>query len=530
MKYSEIKNMLTQYDGLDDIRVVEARYIHAALEEDAGNLFIEALPPIRPPEDVQVAYDKGILSYNPKKVTQMSNFERMQQIGMLRKLLFPLPFHWELEFRMHDALLMSYRSRERRMVWHEGIHYVVNGTEEYSDSVLLGSPRQPTNAGVALIGCSGCGKSSAIDVMLSRYPQIILHNNKDGHFVQAVWLVVSCIPNSNFAALYQGIGAELDRALGYTEPFYEKEILCRHTLGEKLAKVCELVEKFAIGMIVFDEIQLIDFDHTSERSFDSLLTLANKTKVAIAVVGTEEAEEKMFKELRTSRRIGPPIHGDIYCDNKRYFGLLVNRIMEYQWFDEMIPVTQDIVDAFFDVTHGIVDQLVGVYSCLNYDYLGKKKRPVVNGEYVRYIAEKYYPGMQEVLSGTEGAEERIMSIKTNKEAKIAALIDKARQSEEMNDAVENGDITAVRRMIRRHVNEKILPLYPEYTKHMVETEFNKLMKTKGAETMSEDEIARKIIDRLQNKSKKRDKKADPVLNEKQMRDMLGIDSAPKTEG
>ena len=32
------------------------------------------------------------------------------------------------------------------------------------------------------------------------------------------------------------------------------------------------------------------------------MTLSNRTKVAIAVVGTEDAKDKMFKELRTSKK------------------------------------------------------------------------------------------------------------------------------------------------------------------------------------------------------------------------------------
>ena len=95
------------------------------------------------------------------------------------------------------------------------------------------------------------------------------------------------------------------------EKSHHAEIMKIRTLGAKAERIREYVEKFAIGIIIFDEIQLLDFSHTRENSFDSLLTLSNRTKVATAVVGTEDAKAKMFKTLRTARRVGNVINGNI---------------------------------------------------------------------------------------------------------------------------------------------------------------------------------------------------------------------------
>lgn len=42
--------------------------------------------------------------------------------------------------------------------------------------------------------------------------------------------------------------------------------------------------------------------------------IGNRTKVAIAVVGTEDAYSKMFTHLRTARRLGNIISGNLYCE------------------------------------------------------------------------------------------------------------------------------------------------------------------------------------------------------------------------
>lgn len=216
------------------------------------------------------------------------------------------------------ALVNSYRNR-----------YVMSGKNLENDGSrkdnenyrVLGKEGAATNAGFSLLGYSGCGKSSALEILFSNYPQVIVHNNgTTSRFIQIVYLTVNCVANSNFSALYNATGSAIDKALGYQEPFYVKTIDRARNLGLKVDRVRELVERFGIGIIVFDEIQLIDFGSTRENSFEGLMTLANKTKVAVAVVGTEDAYEMMFNaKLRTGRRLGATIIGHQYCKNYEYF-------------------------------------------------------------------------------------------------------------------------------------------------------------------------------------------------------------------
>ena len=93
---------------------------------------------------------------------------------------------------------------------------------------------------------------------------------------------------------------------------------------------------FAIGCIIFDEIQLLDFSGQKESTYESLLTVVNKTKVAIMAVGTEDAYSKMFPNLRMSRRTGAFIEANAYCENKQYFATIVSNLMKFQWMDEKI--------------------------------------------------------------------------------------------------------------------------------------------------------------------------------------------------
>lgn len=528
-EYCECEEDVSQYDEYDfsDGKLVDARYVKALVDSDSGNPYIEALPYPRSDQAVKVAYTKTLGGYSYDKVKSMTTLQKMLQVGTLRQLRFPLTFHKTLEFDFYNALLTSYRERKQVLSRSKDVEYVESNSHQSTRLILCGDSGAATNAGFSLIGYSGCGKSSAINALISHYPQVIMHNDgNNGYFPQIVYLVVNCIANSNFSALYEGIGDAIDKAFGNVEPVYAKEIAKAHGLGKKAEKVKGYIEKFGVGIIIFDEIQLIDFEHTKENSFDSLLTLANRTKVAIAVVGTEDARDKMFRELRTSRRIGTMINGNLYCENKEFFSFLVNQLFRYQWFDTPLELTQDIIDALYDVTKGIIDQLIGVYSCMNYDYLSKKKKPVINGIYVKQIAEKYYPGMQYVLANLKNIEneQALAELRNNAEVRVNELLDLAKQEQEAKTIVLDKELYASNTVELTNVIANIQNLYDEYTERQIEEAFIKVVSRKSNIGKSEKEISRAVIEHLQKKPKRNNPKNKiEAPDMEHMKSFLGLD-------
>lgn len=528
-KYYEYEPNKSQYDDCEfnDGKIVHARYIKPMLDCDIGNPYIEALPHPRSEADVQKAYTKHLLTYNYDATRQMSKAEKMLQVSTLRQLRFPLTFHKNLEFSFYNALLTSYRSRKPRILDTARLGYVTEDFEQETSCVLYGDSADSTNAGFSLIGYSGCGKSSAIQTLLSYYPQTIIHRvDRFTQYVQIVYLVVNCVPNSNFSALYESIGEAIDKALNNVRPTYAAEIAKTRTLGKKLEKVKELIELFGIGMIIFDEIQLIDFDRTKESSFESLMTLSNRTKVAIAVVGTEDARDKMFKELRTARRVGVVINGNMYCENKKFFSYLVSCLFQYQWFDEPVKLNKDIIDALYDVTKGIVDQLIGIYSCMHYDYLERNNRPTINSAYIYEITHKYYPGMQNVLENMEANEatRKFADIRQTAEVRIASMLDNAKQEKEANTILENNEGENNRVFLLRRVVSLVTMLYDEFSISDIEKAFDSIMKKNKDETISEQKLARLVIDELnkkKNKTVKSKKKNFPDVDTSKVRDYIG---------
>lgn len=518
----------SQYDEYDfnDSKIVAAKYVPAIVAMDKGNPYIEALPYPRDEDQIIFDYTKILPTYNFDKVKDMSKHEKLLQIHTLRQIRFPLPFHSNLEFHLYNALITSYRERKPLTSNNKKVSYTAEDQKEETGTILVGDSSNSTNAGFSLIGYSGCGKSSAVKILLSHYPQVIMHDDGDGgRFPQIVYLVVNCVANSNFVALYESIGEAIDKAFGNIMPVYAWEIKKANGLGRKADKVRSYIEKFGIGIIIFDEIQLIDFTHTRENTFDSLLTLANRTKVAMAVIGTEDAYDKMFKELRTARRLGITINGNFYCDDKDYFALLVEQIFQYQWFDEPVELTEELVDTLFDVTKGIVDQLVGIYSNINFDYVFYDEHPVVDAAYVRKIADKYYPGIQAVLARMETFENREELSKKREAAELESqrLIDEAKQMVAAKNIMNDKTQLSVHMIDLKNVTANILNIYDEFSESQIQEAFHKVMKKKASAGKTEKEINRMVLEQLQKIPKRKGsskKKAGPDIM--QMKDFLGI--------
>jgi len=246
------------------------------------------------------------------------------------------------------------------------------------------------------------------------------------------------------------------------KPVYAKELDAGKSgnLARFTDKVRELIEQFAIGMIVFDEIQHLNFDTKLENSFESILELTNQTKVAFGVVGTEDAYDKIFAgNLRQARRLGAEIHADRYCKNQVLFRHIVKNLFDYHWFDTIVEPTQEIIDALYACTHGIIDQLIGLYSFMNIDYLNAQEKPDVDADFVKKTANRHYPGILKLLDridSVEAEQERAELIK-RANVELEQAVEAARQKEaETASAEALTDISLDRAIeIKQEVVERI---------------------------------------------------------------------------
>lgn len=472
--YVTCEEGVSQYDDYDlnEHRIVPARYVKAKLAIDAGNPYIEALPYPRTGRNIISSYSQTMADFDYGKIKSMSTIDKILQIRSLRSIRFPLPFHAELELSFYNALITSYRSRHILHSDNDKVSYSVENQEYAASNILVGDSSASTDAGFSLIGYSGCGKSSEIQMLVSYYPQVIMHTTENGeYFPQITYLVVNCIPNSNFSALYDGIGDAIDKALGNIKPIYSAEIMKIRTLG---------------------------------------------------------AKAKMFKTLRTARRVGNVINGNMYCTDRNFFCFLVNELFRYQWFDKPVTVSEEITDALYDVTKGIVDQLISIYIYMNIDFLNRKKKPEINSKYIYAVTNKHFAGLRDVLENLDSdfSDYLMQEIKDNAKLELDKIEDEAKQLKETEKILNNN--SSEEKVQIKNVVANITAIYDEYTPTQIEDAFKKVIRKKSSVGKTEREISKLVIEQLTKQQHTRSdlhKKNTPSVI--QMQNFLGIDKEDK---
>ena len=403
VRYYEVDGTKSQYGDLpfEYGTFVDARYVKALVPNDIGNRYIEALPVLPDNKSVAKMNFKAIPSYSQSE--DKSDLQKLLEIRQLEELRIPLPSYYQVWTSVYTSMVESYRKRSEYKSTKKNIVNVIADDEIATDTKLI-STGDSTVVGFNMIGESGCGKTSQIKIALDYYPKVIRHTNPDGSkTIQIPYLYIICPPHCNFKELYREIADELDKYLGNTDHQIRHDI-CGPTsrrVGEMLSKVNEYIERFAIGMIVFDEVQQINFTSQNENSFNALMAMANNTMVAIAMIGTDEAIAQIAKIKQVGRRFGIRIPCDAYTTNKDFLDQILLAIERYQWFGKQQKLSTDIKNEIIKESHGVIAYIVLIYMLICMDYVTATEKPEeINLKYVKNIINRYFGLMKETLNGT----------------------------------------------------------------------------------------------------------------------------------
>lgn len=375
--------------GIDAKEPVDAIYTPARLECDRGNPYIESLP--------EELTDEGLFShyYTPfpfKPSLDTDTETQLEEIQMLRTLRLPLPFAEQVERRFRSSLIASHRAR-----WNTIVERSADVT--YADQTV----KQPltfrmaggadSGIGMTLLGIGGCGKSETIARMLSRYPQVILHEWEEGRYIQITWIRVVTPANANLKDLYTTMAMAIDEALGNTSGFLTQKIRRERSVGMMADFIARMIRSYAIGAIVLDEVQNLDVNRMRESSLDSLMTLINTTKVSLVLVGTDSAMPLFFSKYYLARRTGSIIDATGYCLDRSSFDIIIRNVTRINWFREPFELTDDIADAIHDETGGIIDRIVTLWMAVQETYVSATPKPVVDGAFIHQVANADNPLM-----------------------------------------------------------------------------------------------------------------------------------------
>ena len=356
----------------------QATYHEPVVPEYRGNPFIEALPPL-----LERADAKNLMRYLPEYSEDMRGFPATQRehlASMVAALRQPTWLHGELYSRVSRLICNGYVSRnpvasdfQRIISARQGLLDFGGGSASpqsvrMNGGYLLQPNIMPDANGLTFLGTSGIGKSSAMEMVLGLWPQLILHTEFHGDTfsrVQISWMKLNVPSDGSVLALADCFFLALDEVhakFGLRSDFQKAYMKSRPTEA-MIAPVMALVaQQVGLGILVLDELQ--DLSPAKSRKFLSFLVqLVNTVGVPVVLVGGLDAFHLVTEQFRQVRRGSS--EGDLVVTQSEPGERWENfcRVLwQYQFTTDRIEMSEAHTNALFDLSQGITDLLVIAYK------------------------------------------------------------------------------------------------------------------------------------------------------------------------
>ena len=217
-----------------------------------NNPFIEALPPMLSGKDLIRAL--AVIPPYSDSDRDRSTGERLQLLSSLYEFYQPLSMTIDLYCEVYTAMQHCY-----------GQYSIQSeaAAMQNSYSMMHGNALAASIGGgnsFSVIGVSGLGKSTALQRVLSLYPQVIEHTVYHGHkfYCHLIpYLVVQTPHDASIKALILDIYLQIDSLIGTC---YQKDALSRRlSIDVLVSQLNQIVRVNHIGLLVIDELQNIAY-------------------------------------------------------------------------------------------------------------------------------------------------------------------------------------------------------------------------------------------------------------------------------
>lgn len=464
---------------------------------DKAIKFIDALPQKMTDQEItQFYYEK----FPIRPTTQDNPFVQEEEVYLLDQLRMPLKPIYNLEKKFLSILKISYRARFSSMIT-ANEEVVVNDEAQIQSECVDMMTKGDGHTGASFLGVGGCGKTCAINRLLSRYPQTLIHHLNSDKTIQIVWLYVQPSSNSDLSTLMDSIGDAIDRALCNKKSVYGKYIRNLKKLGQKGDMVANLLRIFNVGVLVIDEIQRFNTFINKDESFEILLTITNKSKVGLLVCGTEDAYEKFLRKYYILRRMGEPLRASLYCNDYEYFKQLAGMVMSIQWFKDPQQITEDLVQTMYFESAGIIERIIGIWENVQLEYINLPSREKANfkltPEFIQKCSNQENPLLG--IYARQTLQSDFLSYKETVGEKVEnEALDSTKKSIE---DLKHSSNPLMHQTIYSRVKSNLLEAKEIYPDDLILNTVNKVANLKQNKNKSEDELVAITIQKVRKNKK-----------------------------
>lgn len=347
---------------------VRAVYHDPGTSEYRGNHFIEALPPVLSMQQVRRVLE-GKVKFDLQDLYSDGRLRIHLISALLDDFFQPIASHIQLEEKIS---IMIRRGYVGRCLSDGSLNaHLQNGYERLKTGDLESfrfKQTVSTAKSLALIGCSGSGKTSTLNRILAGYPQVVFHESRN--FIQLSYLKIECPHNGSLKSLCINFFREIDRVLNtdYEKQYSRK----RHGEPTLLALMSQVATHRAIGVLVIDEIQRLSRKKSGgqENMLEFFVELVNTVGVPVILVGTPKAKPIFELELQSARRSAG--FGSIFWEPMQEYSTtnkarsewvaFTDKLWKYQWLknrDEIL--SEDIRACWYELSQGVLDIVVKLF-------------------------------------------------------------------------------------------------------------------------------------------------------------------------
>lgn len=351
------------------------------------------------------------------KIKNENQTTRLMALSDIYKLYIPSQISFDVYSRLYLALLQSMQKKTTQMAIKQRYENHKAIQQQQYRGIMGGSDS------FSIIGCSGIGKSSAIDRAISLITENKIFEVGKPYTKIIPILVVQCPFDSSCKSLLLEILRKVDEKL--ESNYYEKAIRTRSITTDVLIGMVSTIAINHLGVLIVDEIQNVANSKNGKNLVGMLTQLINNSGISICMVGTPECTPFFQQALQLARRSTGLIYTTMNYDS--YFETFCKVLFKYQYVQKELVITPSIMDWLFEHSSGISAVVVAlIYSAQEIAILSGKE--VINIETLNEAYKQRLSMLHDYIKPEIIHDGH--SIKSNKKNKIIVKTQQVTRAEE----------------------------------------------------------------------------------------------------
>lgn len=278
-----------------------------------------------------------------------SSTERLMALSTLYDIYLPSEMSVEIYSKLYLALVRSLQKKGTQAAVQQAYQNHNTIMRRESRGIIGGSDS------FSIVGCSGIGKSSAINRAISIITEnrMIEVENPTRRIIPC--LIVQCPWDASVKSMLLEILRKSDELL---ETNYYGNALKARATTDVLIGIVSQVALQHIGLLIIDEIQNCVTAKGGKGLVAMLTQLINSSGISIGLVGTPETISLLESAFQLARRsLGLQYNA---LDNDDYFYEFCKVLLRYQYVQNQVEISQNMIEWLYGHSGGITSIVVSL--------------------------------------------------------------------------------------------------------------------------------------------------------------------------